>query len=104
MKHLRLVRKNPQRITKKDKEIINKLDYEGIQFPVSKKDYCKIDKQNNIYIDVFCYESGLTYPIYVSNQKFQDCIDLLLIPNENKSHYVYIKDFNRFMCNKTKKK
>ena len=30
-------------------------------------------------------------------------MDLLLI-NENKSHYVYIKDFNRFMCNKTKSK
>ena len=27
---------------------------------------------------------------------------MLLISNENKSHYVYIKDFNRFMCNKTK--
>ena len=23
---------------------------------------------------------------------------------EGKSHYVYIKDFNRFMCNKTKRK
>ena len=30
-------------------------------------------------------------------------MDLLLISDENKSHYVYIKDFNRFMCNKTKK-
>ena len=30
-------------------------------------------------------------------------MDLLLISNENKSHYVYIKDFNRFMCNKNKK-
>ena len=28
----------------------------------------------------------------------------MLISNENKSHYVYIKDFNRFMCNKTKNK
>ena len=27
---------------------------------------------------------------------------LLLITDENKSHYIYIKDFNRFMCNKTK--
>ena len=25
-----------------------------------------------------------------------------MILNENKSHYVYIKDFNRFMFNKTK--
>ena len=31
-------------------------------------------------------------------------MDLLLISNENKSHYVYVKDFNRFMCNKTKSK
>ena len=29
-------------------------------------------------------------------------MDLSLISDENKSHYVYIKDFNRFMCNKTR--
>ena len=37
IRHLNLVEKNLQRITKKDKEMINKLDYEGIKFPVSKK-------------------------------------------------------------------
>ena len=31
-------------------------------------------------------------------------MDLLLISHETKSHYVYIKDFNRFLCNKTKNK
>ena len=81
IRHLSLVGKNPQRIIKIDKEMINKLDYEGITFPVSKKDYCKIERQNNICINKFCYESGLTYPIYVSNQKFKDCMDLLLISN-----------------------
>ena len=29
-------------------------------------------------------------------------MNLLLITDGNKSHYMYIKDFNRFMCNKTK--
>ena len=29
-------------------------------------------------------------------------MDLLLITNKNKSHYVYIKDFNIFMCDETK--
>ena len=91
IRHLNLVGKNPQRITKKDKEMINKLDYEGIKFPVSKKDYCKIERKNNICINVFCYESGLTYRIYVSNQKYKNCMDLLLTSNENKTHYVYIK-------------
>ena len=31
-------------------------------------------------------------------------MDMLLIIDENKSHYVYIKDFDRFMFNKTKNK
>ena len=31
-------------------------------------------------------------------------MDLLLIFDENKSHYAYIKDFNRLMFNKTKNK
>ena len=51
---------------------------------------------------MFCYENKLTYPVYLSNQGFKDCMDLLLISNENKSHYVYIKDSNRCMCNKRK--
>ena len=31
-------------------------------------------------------------------------MNLQLISDENSSHYVYIKDFNGFMCNKTKNK
>ena len=44
------------------------------------------------------------YKSKVADQKFHNSMDLLLISDENKSHYVYIKDFNRFMCNKTKNK
>ena len=53
---------------------------------------------------MYCYEIGLTYPMYISKQKFEDYTDLLLINDENKSHYVYIKDFDKFMFNKTKHK
>ena len=52
---------------------------------------------------MFCYEGRFTYPVYLSNQEFKDCMDLLLIVNENKSHYGYIKDFDRFMCNQSNK-
>ena len=31
-------------------------------------------------------------------------MDLLLLIDESKSHYVHIKDFDRFMFHKTKKK
>ena len=46
----------------------------------------------------------MVFPIYVSNQKCKGCMDLLLLINDNKSHYVYIKDFNIFMFRKTKSK
>ena len=35
---------------------------------------------------------------------FRTFMDLLLITDENKSHYLSIKDFNRFMLNKSKNK
>ena len=44
------------------------------------------------------------FPIHISDQKFEDSIDLLLLIDNKKSHYVYIKDFNRFMFRKTKNK
>ena len=47
--------------------MVNDLDYEGIKFPVSKKDYCRIERQNNICINVFFYENNLTYPVYLSD-------------------------------------
>ena len=41
---------------------------------------------------------------YIADQKFGNSLDLLLLIGNNKSHYVYIKDFNRFMFHKTKNK
>ena len=46
----------------------------------------------------------MIYPVHISDEKFENCMGLLSITDENKSYYVYIKDFNRFMCNKTKNK
>ena len=68
------------------------------------KDFSKIGTKNSICINVFCYENRLVLPIYISDQKFENLIDLLLVTGKNQSHYVYIKDFDRFMFHKTKNK
>ena len=104
VRDLNLVERNPQIINKENKEIFSKLNYGGINFPVSKKDYCKIEKQNNISINVFCYDNKLTFPVYLSDEKYEDYMGLLLISDEFKSQYVYIKDFGRFIFNRTKSK
>ena len=64
----------------------------------------KIEVKNNIWINVFGYENKLVFSIYISDQKFEDSMDLLLLIDDDKSHYVYIKDFDRFMFHKTKNK
>ena len=104
VRHLNLNGVKLGRITKKDKEIVKDLNYSGVDFPLSKKVYCKIEILSKICVNEFCYENKMVYPAYLSNQCFNDCLDLLLISNSFTSHYVYIKDFNRLMFNKTRHK
>ena len=42
--------------------------------------------------------------MYVSYQKFENSMDFLHVIDDDKSHYVYIKDFKIFMFHKTKNK
>ena len=52
--------------------MVNDLYYRGIKFPLSKKDYRKIEQKNNISINVFCSENNLVYPVHISDQKLED--------------------------------
>ena len=94
--------KNPQRIKECDRKYVKDLDYSGIEFPISVKQYNRIEKQNSINVNVFGYEQGQPYPIYISKEKFESCLNLLLITKEEVKHYCLIKDFNKFMYNQTK--
>ena len=95
------IKNNPQRVSVY-KKYENTVDFTGIEFPVSIKDIPKIEKMNNISINVFGYEINSTFPIFISENQADNSLNLLLISKEEKRHYVYIKDFNRFMYNKTK--
>ena len=102
IRHLNPQEKDPQRIKKTDKEYISKLDYSSIEFPVTIKQMNKIEKQNNICINLFGYEEKQKFPIFISKEKFTDHMELLLITEGENNHYVLIKDFNKFMFNQTK--
>ena len=103
-RHINPSKEHPERIKKNDRKSAEKLNYDGIEFPVKEKDFNKIEVKNNVCINVFGYENELVFPTYVSDHKVEDSIYLLLLINDYKSHYVYIKDFNRFMFHKTKVK
>ena len=115
-------KKDPQRIKKKDQETVKQLDYTGIRFPVQIKDIPRIEKQNQIKINVFGYHNKEFFPVYTSEENFEDELNLLLInkkPDEKPMqmesiddhvdeileevwHYVLITDFNGMMCSFTK--
>ena len=53
-------------------------------------------------MNVFAYEDETPYCIYNFKKTFEKHIDLLLLSNFKNSHYVLIKDLDRFMTNKIK--
>ena len=101
---------HPERITQSDKELVKKLDYSGITFPVTVNQINRIERQNEININLFVYDSERksVYPIRTSREHYHDHMELLYIEGEDdgnlKQHYVYIKDFNKLMYNFTKHK
>ena len=91
IRHLNPQIKYPERIKKEDKKMINKLNYDGINFPLSQKHYNKVEKQNSIRINVFGYEDGQPFPIHISKETFEDQMNLLLITKDEKKQYVLRK-------------
>ena len=76
---------NPQRINRVEKQMINELHYVGIAFPLTQKQYNKIEMQNNIRINVFGYEKRQPFPIHISKEEFENQMNLLLITKDEKS-------------------
>ena len=104
VRHINPVKIYLERIKWADKKLANDLNYDRVGFPVQEKDFSSIKTKNNICINVFCYENKLVFPIYISDQKFENSMDLLLATEGDKLHRLYIKDFDRFMFHKKKKK
>ena len=65
--------KDRQRIKKCDKEYIRKLDYINVSFPVTQKDYRKIEIMNNININAFGYKKQEPYPVNISKENLMMC-------------------------------
>ena len=102
IRHLNPQKTNPQRIKEVDKEYVKNLNYSGIEFPVTIKQYNKIEKQNNININVVSFHNNKIFPIYSSKEKNKDVLNLLLLTKTEGKHYILIQDFNKFMHNITK--
>ena len=95
--------RNPDRVSKY-KQYENELNFAGVGFPVTLKDIPKVEKQNNLAINVFGYASVI-HPLYLTKDHTRDPINLLLITEvkdaKTNSHYAWIKDLIGFASTKT---
>ena len=93
--------RNAERINKQDKKIA--ANYSEIVFPLDVIDYKKIEDRFQMQVNAFGYENKV-YPLYISKKSYNKTLNLLLITEKVKSHYVFIKDFNRLMFSRTKQR
>ena len=89
---------NPNRVSNYQK-YQHQLDFSGIQFPVRLDDIAKFEKQNNLAISVYTIrENGKqVYPILFTKKHDMDPIDFLHIQGDEKSHYTWIKNYDRLL-------
>lgn len=91
---------HPGRVTKY-RSYENELDFDGVDFPTPISQIPKVEKRNELAINVFGYE-GSVYPLYLTKDYSKEPVNLLLITEDDNSHYCWIKDFNKLCYDQTK--
>ncbi len=87
------VKKNPQLVSSYKKHE-NKLDMTGITFPVQLSQFRKFERMNKISINVLGWENEF-YPMYISKEKNDILVNLLLISQGETHHYCLVCNLNR---------
>ncbi|GBO29059.1 hypothetical protein AVEN_122502-1 [Araneus ventricosus] len=74
----------------------------GVECPVPLKKIPIVERLNNLRINVFGYEENEVFPLYVSKRVDEECVNLLLIANEETQHYCLIRNMSRPLGDLTK--
>ena len=94
------VAKDPQRPTKYP--TADGLDFTDIDAPTPISQIGKVERQNNLAINVFGWDKGVIVH-HLSKQPEEEArINLLLIEKAGKFHYTWIKDLNRLLYDQSK--
>merc|ERR1711936_1234434 len=96
------VEKNTERVSNYE-PYIDELKTNGISMPMRLQQIPKFEKMNNLTINVYMSNKAGSdiWPVYISKRRGDDPTNLLLLSDDEKSHYTYIKNFNG-MCRKPK--
>ena len=81
------------------------LNVSGIEFPMKVKNISKFEKQTpTISINLFGYEEKELFPVYITERKKEQHVNLLLISNNDTTHYCLVRNLSRLLASLTKYK
>ena len=95
------INNNPERISKL-KRFEKDFDWSGIGFPVSVKDISKFEFRNQISINLLVIECKQIY-ICRKGGNHERIINLMIISENNRKHYVAIKSLSRLLSSENTK-
>ena len=95
------INNNPERISKL-KRFEKDFDWSGIEFPVSVKDIKKFEFRNQLSINLLAIEGKQIY-ICRKGSNYERIINLMLITENNRKHYVAIKSLSRLLSSQNTK-
>ena len=78
------------------------LDFNGIDAPTPISQISKVERLNDLAINVFGWDKGVTVHHLSNEPEDMPRINLLLIEKAGKFHYTWIKDLNRLLYDQSK--
>ena len=80
----------------------HEFNVQGIEFPVKIGHIPKFERQNpEVSVNVFGYEDQELFPLYITKQKKQAHINVLLFSQDSQRHYCLIRDLDRLLHSMT---
>ena len=80
------------------------LSFEGINAPTPISQILRVERQNNLAINVFGWDKGVIVHHISKQPEDMPKVNVLLIEKDSKFHYAWIKDLNRLLYDQSKHK
>lgn len=76
----------------------NEINMEGIEYPVNLSQVPRVERQNpEISVNVIGFEKNEMFPLYITNDKKELHVNLLLFSQGRHNHYCLIRDLDRLL-------
>ncbi|XP_075227278.1 uncharacterized protein LOC142327824 [Lycorma delicatula] len=93
-----------ERVDERYRRLSNRYDFSMLSFPTLLREIRFFEKKNNLSVNVYSLDDQKqVFPLKVCDMELEDHFDLLLLKQNDTSHYCYISDFSRLVSSQISK-